>query len=304
MEPEQATRSEDLQALYRLAARALPDYTQTYPVRKVLPVLLPGAAFPGLPAEVPIPDGGTVIGTIMRPDGARGMTILDVPLPGLAILDFYARELPARGWRIDPRDPTVSPDRSKGFAEQRGVSVPMEYCWHDGAPYLRFSVVPVVDAPTAVYLYVTDRPPDVPYAHAFKRFGVQAGWLREEDNPFPRLQAPPGAAQFSDVSSWARDYASASADVETEMNLPELLGHYGRQLIDEGWNPVRSSVDGALAWSVWHFEKEGVPYRCLLTILRQPWLARQCHMTLEIEYAVDHEREGGGWSRPRSAARR
>ena len=303
MEPEQEQWPENQQAFYRLAARALAFY-ETHPVRQVLPVLLPGAAFPDLPAEVPIPDGGTVIGTIMRPDGARGMTILDVPLPGLAILGFYARELPARGWRIDPQDSTVSEDHGKGFAEQRHVSVPTEYCWQDGAPYLRIAPIALADAPTAVHLYVKDRPPDVPYAPPLKHLGVQAGWLREEDNPFPRLQAPPGAAQFSDVSSWAHDNASASADVETEITLPELLGHYGQQLVSEGWNPVRSSVDGALAWSVWQFEKEGVPYRCLLTILRQPWLERQCHIALEIEYAVDDEREDGGWSRPRSASLR
>ena len=266
------------------------------------PRLYPGRLPDGLPAELPIPDGATVVGGSKQNMGkGRWMNevVLDLPLPAEAFREDYRRRLFAAGWSEDDES---SPGQ-RGFVPPGlpGVFVRAAH----RSPWLhrrlrgRISGLPRLfpdvlhlgeDGPRLVIAAANrqNAPTDVRLRVFTGRRGPRMRYDPIWD-AIPSLISPPGARGRPDDAhtgilhpprsarglpgggggGWEPDGVYSHATLETDLDLHTLASHYTDQLAGAGWTLSDEGHSGPQAWSTWALtDAESRPWAATFSVLR------------------------------------
>ena len=266
------------------------------------PRLYPGRLPDGLPENLPIPDGATIVGGTAQNLG-RGLrmteVLLDVSIPAEEFREEYRRQLLAAGWREDeewspgpsgfvpPGLPGLfvrAAQRSPGLRRRLRGRVPgLPSLFPDflrleeNGPRLDVTAADHENAPTDVRLrVVTGRrsrhPRHNPIWDTIPTLVPPPGARgRRDDSDAGILHPPRGARGLSGGSGgrWEPDGAYSHATLQTDLALTPLASHYSAQLKGAGWHLVEQGGSGPQAWSTWRFtDGEGSPWAGTFSALR------------------------------------
>ena len=221
-----------------------------------------------LSTQLPVPEGMTVVGGIVRSGLRHGEpeteVVIDAPVSAEAVVETYRRvmrseEWAGRGWTEQVWDP----DREGGFAS-RPVIERATFCRSRRGPALIVGAHDREDAPTDVRLILIPagrHTPCAPKAHGDRGlFSI-----------IPRLTPPPGAYSVDGGGGGGTDSEHTSAALETDLSPGEVSAHYAAQLAYAGWTRTGEGSDGPLAWSAWEVPGEdGEQWSGLFFALKLP----------------------------------
>jgi hypothetical protein len=279
--PSAADEREEL--LRKLALRLA-----TYPSDPSVsnPQLLVGQLPENLPVTLPIPPNSRVLGSLIR--GPQSLQVLlDVPLSGAEIRNFYQSELTTAGWQ--------APEIPRGFHERGFVhSTSMSYItyWRGTrGPELGIQIFPEEYAYTDVRLRLD----------ADKR--SPAWHMRHHHNIYemlPLLYPPAGAQQHGGGGGGNNEDVHTSAVVELKeaMNIVDLATHYTKQLEQAGWTLTDIETGQQSAWSVWSFrDKDDEPWQAAFFVMRLPGQKQKYELYLHASWdSAQSQASTGGWS--------
>lgn len=198
--------------------------------------LLTGRLPDPLPVEIPIPDGATVAGSLVR--GVQGIEIvLDTHLSPDQIRDFYQARMVAAGWNIP----------SPGFPGERWGFTPgaavhsMLFCRGTRGPALQITTFTVPGVPNDVRLHLITDARHSPCMHR--------GGPPSFEATIPQLAPPPGAEQWPGAGGGGGDSWLTTARLTTDLELPAIVAHYAAQLEQAGWARTGEDQSGPQAWS-------------------------------------------------------
>jgi len=195
------------------------------------PDLRVGAAPDDLPPGL-VPANARILGSLVRSHGSTVVAV--VPgAPGEA-LATYADNRTAEGWEPPPMD-------QRGGFISSGFSLPTSFCREDR--HLSVGANRWEGGGTLLRVTVSRASRHTPCDPEMRRFAGYPG----DRMPIPALAAPVGAMQRGGHAGSGRDYAEASATVETRLGASELSAHYVAQLEREGWNVEEKLVGEVLA---------------------------------------------------------
>jgi hypothetical protein len=275
----------DASVMRAIATRLLTmsqPFTQWGPVRLVVRQIAPE-----FPAEVPLPEGSHVLGTLV---GKRRVIVLfEVDLPLERFDAYYHERLPAAGWSLaDVGRP------HGGFVHTRPPGPPSVgglYCRGEAGPGLVVSASAREDGasgriPASLHLIHYEKPQESPCAPPdparLGRMG-QRMW----DTLLPALEAPPGAKQEGGGSSGGggsgQFSTTATLDV-TDMDAAEVGRHYREQLTQDRWTLTDEGVVAPAAWSTWTFtDEQAQHWTALFFALRHPAMPGRYLLTLRAD---------------------
>lgn len=284
-------------ALRELAARLLsPPYHSDGPSSEK-PELCVGRLPYGLPAEVPIPEGATIVGSSMHgPHGGRLYEIvLDAPPTAERFRESFRQQLLAAGWREDDRLPGRSgfvprglpglfyraASRSSRLRRRMRGRVPGlpeildHYLLGERGPRLMVSARDRKDAPADVRLRIAAN--------------QRSPWVHHDTahTIIPSLVPPPDAHGRPQIGSAnvlhppldARRMGGGDGDresdgsysyavLETTPDLAALAAHYADQLEQAGWTRIEEGKCGPQSWSAWTItDEKGRPWTGTFTAL-------------------------------------
>lgn len=246
--------------------------------------LLVGQRAPGFD-DFPVPPGARILGSLVA---AQPALVLDTTQPGEDVVDFYQRQLPPLGWKLED----FRGWRQGGFLNSAGGNRPAATFNRDDGATLN---VMTFDAPegrtTAQLTLLPDDPGGTRARHRA---------MREEHDPWrvlPPIAPPPRAQQFQEGGSGGDDRVNVSARIESDADLATLAAHYTAQLEHAGWQRQDGGESNPVTWSTWTFEDdyEGVkePWRALFVLLKWPGEPRRSQAQLFAE-RVDKRTGGRG----------
>ena len=277
-------------ALRKLVERIMTPPERDGERRSEPPRLYPGRLPDGLPEELPIPNGATIVGgTVQNLGQGLRMTevLLDVGMPAEEFREDYRRRLFAAGWREDEewstgRSGFVPPglpglfvraaQRSPGLRRRLRGRVPgLPPLFPDflrlgeEGPRLDVTAADRENTPTDVRLrVVTGRrgrhPRRDPVWETIPTLVPPPGSRgRRDDSDHGILHPPTGARGLSGGSGgkWEPDGAYSHATLQTDLSLTTLVSHYTTQLEGAGWHLVKRGESGPQAWSAWRFTDRG-----------------------------------------------
>ncbi|MGH2541774.1 MAG: hypothetical protein ACRDIB_03195 [Ardenticatenaceae bacterium] len=229
--------------LYELAVRLL---TPSYPG---MPSLDQAQLFVGelpdtLPAPLPLPDGATVIGSVVRGEMLGAEIALDVELPADAIRAFYTVRMSEAGWS--------SQESFYGHGGFTHAGDSLLFCRGPRGPAVQVHIRSQPDAPSEVRLHVHTHPRHSPCSHR----GLPDNFQR-----LPGLHPPAGARQQPGGGSSGGDTSYSTATLQTELDMGAVRMHYEQQLEQAGWQRSASGGDEVIVWSTWTVQDE----------VDQPW---------------------------------
>ena len=269
------------------------------------PRLYPGGLPDGLPAELPMPDGATLIGGSTQNLGrGRWMIeiVLDAEQPAERFREDYRRQLFAAGWQED--QDWLGPGR-RGFVPSglpglfvraahrsprlgrrlRGRVPGLPNLFPDlmrlgeDGPGLMVTAADRHNAPTDVRLRIL-------YGRRSPRGHHDPAW-----ETIPSLVPPPGTRGRQDEGHdgllhpprdarglpgggggrWDSDGAYSTATIQTDLDLAAVHEHYACGLEEAGWLLVDRGECGPQAWSTWRFtDGHGEPWNGTFSALRLP----------------------------------
>ena len=266
------------------------------------PRLYPGQLPDGLPEELPIPDGATVVGGTAQNLG-RGLrmteVLLGVGMPAEEFREDYRRQLFAAGWCEDeewspgpggfvpPGLPGLfvrAAQRSPGLRRRLRGRVPgLPSLFPDflrfgqDGPRLDVTAADQEDAPTDVRLRVVtgrrgrQRRHDPTWDTIPTLVPPPGARGRRDDSDAGILHPPRGARGLPDGSGgrWEPDGAYSHTILQTDLALTTLASHYTTQLEGAGWHLVEQGGSGPQAWSTWRFtDREGRSWEGTFSALR------------------------------------
>jgi len=270
------------QQVQTLAERLLaPTYGFPFGQPQTAQLLVGG--IPGdLPLDPPVPPGARVVGSVARhtEDRLANLDVLiDLPTDSDVgdVVEFYEREMPARGWVLAPVG-TMGPHG--GF--QVGQPYPSRtFCLREEGPWISVVVAaPGGAVDVRLHLELTH-----PGPCAQPRGGEVPG-----ANLLPSLGPPDGVFLRPVGGSFASDQAASLAVIEGSLPAVELERHFGEQLQSAGWERIDAGADGPMAWSRWRLPRQGA-WHGSLTVLEAPG-AQQRFLVVRVELAGTW---GGGW---------
>ena len=231
--------------------------------------LFAGGIPEGVPTAIPVPEGMTVLGGMVRPGARYGEpeteVVIDAPMGAEAVLAAYralmgSGELAGQGWT----------EQGWNACEERGfVSRPVlesaVFCRSRRGPALIVNADAGEDGGSAVRLSLLPAGRDTPCAPA------DGGWSRTA-SVIPPLTAPSGSHEIDGgSSSYGGDAESATAGIRTDLLPEDLAAHYAAQLEVAGWARVGKGSDGPLAWSSWEVPGEdGEAWKGVFFAMRFP----------------------------------
>lgn len=254
-------------ALRALALRLLTSEGPSA-TRAERPRLFVGRLPETLPVEIPIPEGFTLLGSVVRSERVgepRLEVVLDTVLPAEQAHESYRALMASAGWTQKEWF-----KRRPGGFESGPPGRPAVFCHGARGPTLIVTAVENRDAPTDFRLrLITDE--DHP-ACAPQR--PPRRYERPEfDSVIPRLAPPLNARELMGGRSGGqgRDNARSALTLETELDLAATGVHYAAQLGEAGWSLSGEGQSGPQAWSTWAFtDEEGRPWVGVFTALRLP----------------------------------
>ena len=227
------------------------------------PSALDVGGVPGAELQALMPDGATVLATIMRPlsyEGDEQEVVLGrvVAAPKEAA-DAYAERTPA-GWSVPglvEGEPYGFVSNDVGDREDTAVQL----CPDDGSARIaqvRFDRRPGGGSYVTVYqlgsAYATRCDPQAENDRML-RFGRE----------LPALRAPAGMRLTTFGSSGGRDHQEQSARLRGEVSLEKVSAHFGAEMEAAGWTERTATLDPDLAASVWTRDADSGPLTVTLT---------------------------------------
>jgi hypothetical protein len=240
---------------------------------------------PEFPAEVPLPEGSYVLGTLVA---ERNVIVLfDVDLPLERLDAFYRERLPALGWSIAEQP---GPQRG-GFLYPRPgpPSVSTLFCRGETSPSLRVAASqPDEEAggpvQASLQLMRYETPQQSPCAlERMAPTGRMARSMRE--TWLPALRAPRGATHERVSGGGGDGHLLANADLDVTGIDPSAVGrHYNDQLAQGGWTLTEEGAAPSAAWSTWTFmDEEGTRWAALFFALQHPAVPGHYLLTLRAD---------------------
>lgn len=311
-EDREARQNGDGTAALRLASRLLFSHFP-YSSSDEHPRLFIGRLPEEMPFDVPVPDGFTLVGSVLL-KASRGRpvveTVLDTDLSAVRAREVYRRLLIDDGWREDHQmaEPGGFARGPRGFLMSLSRLLPRR----SGRPSADARGLWAVFDRRRQTLFVSaderkGEPADVRLrlisGHDMPRFldrGDPEAWrviplltpppcsFRSGDREGFGVLAPPFDARKSggnpDGSGWGPDGAYSYAAIETDLDLDAVARHYAAQLADAGWTCTDGGTGGPQAWSAWTFDDSaGKPWVAAFTALRLPETPRRVFLHLRAD---------------------
>jgi hypothetical protein len=207
--------------------------------------LLPGRLPDGLPVEIPVPDGGTVVASFAWPFHAA--IVLESSLPPPECFDAYIARLEASGWEVRPFGgehgsfPSVdAPPGNRTFL-----------CHPSTGSFLSIDVLQLQNGNTEIELDLSTDPHDPRcFQHEESRRRLAAAIPAIYDR-LPTLLPPRGATQGGETGERDEESATAIGFLYTDLDLSVIANHYRRQMEEQGWTLRESGHGEKAAWSTW-----------------------------------------------------
>ena len=212
--------------------------------------LVPGTTPDGLPLAVPVPPGGRLLGSLVRPSVVRAPAtgagehvevVIEAPDEPPALLGFYADALTQQGFAVAPVFGRQGPG---GFLPSPGwVQSPL-YCRAEQGPAVTVAIFREDGRPSDVRLRV-EGAPFPPCA------GSGPGVLTPpaEIVQLPLLLPPPGTQV--QPGSGGPGVRGMEARADTTLSAAALEAYYATQLEAAGWTLRARGEAGPLVWSTW-----------------------------------------------------
>lgn len=254
------------------------------------PRLYPGRLPDGLPLELPMPDGSTLVGGSTQSMG-RGrwmnVIVLDAKQTAERFREDYRRQLVAAGWREDEdwpgpvrrgfvppglpglfvraahRSPWLN-RRLRGRVPGLPSIFPDRLRLGNDGPSLMVTAADRGDAPTDVRLRIIYgqrrfHVHDDPVWKTIPSLVPPPGTRGRQDDGHTGLLHPPRDARRifgGEGGSWEPDGAYSTTILQTDLDLNAVGGHYTTRLQEAGWRLVERGEDGRQGWSTWRFTDE------------------------------------------------
>lgn len=241
------------------------------------PQLLVGQMPPNLSIEVPIPEGSSILGSLLRSKENIDI-VLDCSLTPEEVMQFYKERLTAAGWNeLEAMRP---PHGGFVHSGMRMFLNQIVFCGGTQGPAFTVNASKGKNSRTNVQIELNGSSEFSPCAQ-MSRQRLHRG-LHEL---IPPLYPPQGARQQGGGGSGSTGSWYTSATLLTDAELPTLVAHYHPQLAKGGWTLMGEGQAGPLAWSTWTFQDEDKePWRGLFFILKTPGQENQFILVVRIEW--------------------
>ncbi|MEM9907584.1 MAG: hypothetical protein AAF921_21450 [Cyanobacteria bacterium P01_D01_bin.44] len=221
--------------------------------------LLVGTLPDALPVEnLPIPDGASILGSVVRGDDYMEVVLTSTQLPD-EIVNFYEEQLLNAGWRVgEPQIQLLEFSRSD--ADQSAMNLPPIYCSDTENIALQVSVELQPEQPTDIRLSI----------FGAEISGLSSGCQSNGLAFLPNLQLPSGVEISTSHAGSDGDKALyTDIVVNTSLTGEALLSHLSEQFEQAGWTPMEQMNDDILSWASWTFEGEpGETWQGVLNIIK------------------------------------
>ena len=206
----------------------------------------------GWPAELPLPHGGRLLGSLVHSFGdfrsGYMEAVLDADGTPLTVLSSYRAELGGNGWAVFE---TPAFPRFAFSSGENGEGERQSFLRSDEGPLLTVTVSGRDGSPCDVRLRL-DAEVRRPQA---QHLGLQAAMMERIPTlraPSHVLVSPSGGGGGSDREWTTRGTA------RTAMAVGDLEAHFASQLSEAGWTRLGRGDDGVVAWSSWRLPGEQV----------------------------------------------
>ena len=252
------------------------------------PQLLVGRLPDTFPADIPLPDGSRVLGSLLK-SAEYVVVVLDTSLPAEEVFLFFNERLLGDGWQTFEQlqgyqQPVL---QQRGFAPTpvTGQGTSVIYCKGIGGPTLRVHAAAGSNGLTDVHLEVDGRN-DSPCARVSRIRWEQSLRTGGVSDLIPLLEAPRGARQKSRGAGNSSEFAYTSAVLETDADLATLNTHYAMQLEKAGWTRTAEGLNDPLVWQTWRFQDEDQqPWNGQFFILKAQDKARLHYLYIQVDWA-------------------
>lgn len=206
----------------------------------------------GWPAELPLPSGGRLLGSLVHSFGdfqsGYMEAVLDADGTPLSVLSSYRHELGGHGWAVF--DTPVLP-RFTFSSGANGEGERQSFLRTEEGPLLTVTVMSRAGSPCDVRLRLDAEVRRPPAQH----HGLQAAMTER----IPTLRAPSGVLVSPSGGGGGSDREwTMRGTARTDMAVGDLEAHFASQLGEAGWTRLGRGDDGVVAWSSWRLPGEQV----------------------------------------------
>ncbi len=182
--------------------------------------------------------------------------LFDTPLTPAQLFHFYQEQLEKDGWYEQKH---WHEQRERGFitTAYAGVGAVVHFCKGPQGPSLNIFALKDFEGLTHGRVYLStsqDDSPCMPEPEPDPRLSSRGLAL----NLFPRLTPPDGAQHMEANTQSTLAFATTTAHVETERDIPllTLVAHYATQLEQAGWTRSSEGQSDRSAWQTWSLRHE------------------------------------------------
>lgn len=234
------------------------------------------------PTAIPVPQGMSVVGGIVRSEARYGEpeteVVLDAPVGAEAAVEAYralmgSGELDGGRWA----EQDWLARQGRGFVSRPVVETAV-FCRGRRGPALLVDAEAGDDGGSEVRLSLIPAGRDTPCAYEEERRD------RGPDSVIPALIAPPEAYEVEGGSaSFGGSAESATTALRTDLPPGDLAAHYAAQLTAAGWGRADEGSDGPVAWSSWEVaDKDGEAWEGVFVAARFPRSGRYYELQVSI----------------------
>lgn len=242
----------------RLLADPITDETSP------LPEVYPGRLPEGLPFEIPVPEEAMLLGGVSRPAsfGRDFEVLLESEAAPEDLAEAFRRLLTAAGWEEQP------PLEPSGFV-RRDAARSRTFCRSERGPAILVNIREVEDfgrGTSVVRVWLDLREGrNSPCATLRSSRPFEQGVLPRLEPPRRAVLLPGGLGGGGGIG----DYRSGVA-LRTELDLSELLEHYGSQLRTAEWSEIDRELGAKHALSHWAFSRDGEAWNAVFSAASLP----------------------------------
>lgn len=233
-----------------------------------------------VPTAIPVPEGMSVVGGMVRSAARYGApeteVVIDAPLGTEAAVEAYRELMTSGGLASEGWTERDWHARRGGGFVSRPVAETAVFCRGRRGPALLVDAEARDGGGSEVRLSLIPAGRDTPCAHEEELRG------RGPDSVIPVLVAPPGAYEVEGGSaSFGGGAENATTTLRTDLSPEELAAHYASQLGTAGWTRTGEGSDGPVAWSSWEVADEnGEGWKGIFFVARFP--GSEGHYELQV----------------------
>ena len=253
------------------------------------PRLFPGTLPEDLPIDVPVPENGRVLGTLVR-SAEQIEIVLESNLTPEEVVAFYRTQLASQGWS-EPEDfmrPHMGGFTHAGFGPHNYIT----FCQGVGAS-LTLNIAQRENAVSDIRVHINlsseGNPCNQQRRLRHQRYGHY--------DMLPPLAPPAGTQQRGGGGSSGDTEAHSTATLKTDLALDALIQHYSEQLSKSGWTRSSEGTSGPIAWHTWKFtDEDQQSWNGMFFILHKPDKAQEyaLYVWAELEQP-ENESRFSGW---------